>query len=104
MKKKDVMLTSWLPDASHTGANISATILSHIQAWKIEEKVVCIVRNNADNMVSGLNVAAHSLQLIIKDVLLQPAVVQLLSGARSLVGHYHCSHVAFKHSDKFNHS
>lgn len=55
-------------------------------------------------MVSGLNIAnvaslpclAHSLQLIIKDgVLLQPAVVQLLNCARSLVGHYHRSNVAF---------
>ena len=104
MKKKDVMLTSWLLDESHTGANISATVLSRIQAWEIEEKVVCVVRDNAANMVSGLNIAnltslpclAHSLQLIIKDgVLLQPAVVQLLSCARSLVGHYHRSNVAF---------
>lgn len=104
MKKKDVMLTSWLLDESHTGANISATILSRIQAWEIEEKVVCVVRDNAANMVPGLNIAnltslpclAHSLQLIIKDgVLLQPAVVQLLSCARSLVGHYHRSNVAF---------
>ena len=55
-------------------------------------------------MVSGLNIAnitslpclAHTLQLIIKDgILLQQSVVQLLSCARSLVGHYHCSNVAF---------
>ena len=100
MKKKDVMLASWLFD---TGANISATIMSHIQAWEIEE-VVCVVQDNDANMVSGLNIVnltslpclAHSFQLIIKDgVLLQPAVVQLLSCARSLVGHYHCSNVAF---------
>ena len=107
MEKKDVMVTSWLFDESHTGANISAAILSCIQAWEIEEKVVCIVHDNAANMVSGLNIAnvaslpclAHSLQLIIKDgVLLQPAVVQLLSCARSLVGHYQCSNVAFNTS------
>ena len=84
MKKKDVMLTSWLLDESHAGANISATILSRIQAWEIEEKVVCVVRDNAVNMVSGLHITnltslpclAHSLQLVIEDrVLLQPTVV-----------------------------
>ena len=104
MEKKDVMLTSWLFDESHTGANISSAILSRLQAWEIEEKVVCVVRDNAANMVSGLNIAnvkslpclAHSLQLIIKDgVLLQPSVMQLLSCARSIVGHYHRSNVAF---------
>ena len=60
--------------------------------------LVCVVHDNAANMVSGLNIInvaslpylAHSLQVIIKDgVLLQPAVVQLLSCARSIVGHYH---------------
>ena len=104
MEKKDVMLTSWLFDESHTGANISSAILSRMQSWEIEEKVVCVVRDNAANMVAGLNIAnvaslpclAHSLQLIIKDgVLLQPAVVQLLNCARSIVGHYHRSNVAF---------
>ena len=104
MEKKDVMLSAWQFDESHTGANISAAVLSHIQEWDIEEKIVCILRDNASNMVSGLNIAnitslpcfAHTLQLIIKDgVLLQQSVVQLLSCARSLVGHYHRSNVAF---------
>ena len=104
MEKKDVMLNSWLFDESHTGANISSAILSHLQTWEIEEKVVCVVCDNAANMVSELNITnvaslpclAHSLQLVIKDgVLLQPAVVQLLSCVRSMVGHYHCSNVAF---------
>ena len=56
MKKKDVMLASWLFDESHMGANISATIMSRIQAWEIEE-VVCVVQDNDANMVSGLNIA-----------------------------------------------
>ena len=104
MEKKDVMLSAWQFDESHTGANISAAILSRILEWDIEEKIVCILHDNAANMVSGLNIAniislpclAHTLQLIIKDgVLLQQSVVQLLSCARSLVGHYHRSNVAF---------
>ena len=95
------MLSAWQFDESHTGANISAAVLSYIQEWEVKEKVVC---DNASNMVSGLNIAnitslpclAYTLQLIIKDgVLLQLAVVQLLSCARSLVGHYHHSNIVF---------
>ena len=103
MEKKDVMLTSWLFDESYTDANISSAVMSHMQSWEIEEKETCVVRQNAANMVSGLNIAnvesltylPHSLQLIIKDgVLLQPAVVQLLNCARSMVGHYYHSNLA----------
>ena len=68
-------------------------------------KGVCVLRDNGSNMIAGMNIAnmkslsslAHSLQLIIKDgILMQPAVQQLLNTARSLVGHYHCSNVAFQ--------
>ena len=84
MEKKDIMLSAWQFDESHTGANISAAALSRIQEWDIEEKIVCILRDNASNMLSGLNIAnitslpclAHTLQLIIKNgVLLQQSVV-----------------------------
>ena len=101
MEKKDMMLSTWQFDESHTGANISAAVLSRVQEWDIEEKIVCILHDNASNMVSGLNITslpclAHTLQVIIKDgVLLQQSVVQLLSCARSLIGHYHHSNVAF---------
>ena len=103
MEKKDVMLSAWQCDKSHTGANISVAVMSRIREWDLE-KIVCVLRDNASNMVSRLNIAnitslpclAHTLQLIIKDrVLLQPSVIQLLSCARSLVGHYHHSNVAF---------
>ena len=62
-------------------------------------------------MIAGMNCAnlksllcfTHSLQLIIKDgVLTQTAVQQLLSTARSLVGHYHRSNPAFQTFAKFN--
>ena len=75
-----------------------------MQSWESEEKVVCVVRENAANMVCGLNIAnvtslpclAYSLQLIIQDgVLLQPAVAQLLNCVRSIVGQYHCSNAIF---------
>ena len=105
MEKKHVMLSAWKFDQSHNADNISAAILSHNQSWEIEEKLVCVLRDNAGNMIAGMRVAsipslpclAHSLQLVIKDgVLLQPVVPQLLSCAWSIVGHYHRSNVAFQ--------
>ena len=92
MEKKDLMLSAWQFDESLTADNISVAIPSHIQSWDIEEKLVCAVRDNAANMIAGMRVAhipslpclAHSLH-----VFHQPAVQQLLSCARSIVGHYH---------------
>uniref|UniRef100_A0A1X7T747 DUF659 domain-containing protein n=1 Tax=Amphimedon queenslandica TaxID=400682 RepID=A0A1X7T747_AMPQE len=98
------MLSCWKFDDSHTAENISANILSHIQSWDIEEKLVCVVRDNAANMVAGMRVAqlpslpclAHTLQLIIKDGIFQQASVQqLLTSARSIVGFYNRSNTAF---------
>ena len=109
MEKKDVMLCAWRFYESHTGNNISGAILSHVRQWDIEDKIVCVLRDNASNMVAAMNSAnlkslpclAHSLQLIIKDgVLMQPAVQKLLTTARSLVGHYHCSNSSFQNFKK----
>ena len=57
MEKKDLMLSCWKFDESHTAENISSNILSHIQSWDIEETLVCVVRDNAANMITGMRVA-----------------------------------------------
>jgi len=58
--------------------------------------LVCIVRENASNYVTGLRDAdipnipslVHTLQLVIDDgELAQPCVVSLLAAGRQLVGH-----------------
>ena len=99
------MLSCWRFDESHIADNICANILSHIQSWEIEEKIVSVVRDNAANSIAGMRLAniqslsclAHSLQLIIKDgLLLQPSVQLLLSVGRSIVRHYHRSNTAFQ--------
>ena len=102
-ENKSLMLSCWQFDESHTGDNISANILTHVRSWDIEEKLVCIVRDNAANMTAGMRVAglvslsclAHTLQLIIKDgIFQQPSVQQLLASSRSLVGFYNRSNTA----------
>ena len=99
-EKKSLMLSCCKFDDSHTAENISSSILSHLQSWDIEAKVVCV----AANMVAAMNAAsfpslgclAHTLQLIIKDgIFQQPAVQNLLTSARSLVGFYNRSNTAF---------
>ena len=90
--RKSFVLESTEFNASHTGDNL---IVSCLQYWKVQNKLVCIVRDNGPNFVAGLRDAgmpnisclAHTLQLVIDDgVLVQPCVVNLLAAGRRLVG------------------
>ena len=95
--RKSFVLQSREFNDSHTGENIANLIASCLQSWKIEDKLVCIVRDNGSNFVAGLQDAclpnisclAHTLQLVIDDgVFAQPYVVDLLAADRRLVGHF----------------
>jgi len=75
----------------------SNLIVTSLQSWNLEEKLVYIVRDNASNFVavlwdvdlSKIPCLAHTLQLVIDDgVLAQPCVVNLLAAGRRLVGHF----------------
>ena len=89
-------------DDSHNRENIANLIATSLQSWNLEEKLVCIVRDNASNFVAGLQDAdipnipclAHTLQLVTDDgVQAQPCVVSLFAAGRRLVGHFKCSNV-----------
>ena len=104
-ERKQVCLQAVKFNDSHTGSNIASMINSCIQAWKLTEKLTCIIRDNAANYVAGLRDAdipnfgclAHTLQLVINDgVLVQRGVQELLGAARKLVGHYKHSNVSFQ--------
>ena len=95
--RKSFVLQSTEFNASHTGENIANLIVSCLQSWKVQNKLVCIVRDNGPNFVAGLRDAgmpnisclAHTLQLVIDDgVLALPCVVSLLAAGRRLVGHF----------------
>ena len=97
-----MVLQSATFNTSHTGENIATLITTCLNTWSVEEKLVCIVRDNGTNFVAGLrNVnlpnipcLAHTLQLVIDDgVLAQPCVVNLLAASRRLVGHFKRSNV-----------
>ena len=75
----------------HTGEHIGAIIKS----WDLNDKIHVVVRDNGSNFVAPC--LAHTLQLLVKDgCLAQPAVVDLTTKARKLVGHYKHSNVALQ--------
>jgi len=41
-------------NASHTGENIATLITKCLSTWSIEEKLVCIVRDNGSNFVKEM--------------------------------------------------
>ena len=95
--RKSFVLQSTEFNASRTGENIANLIASCLQPWKVQNKLVCIVRENGPNFIAGLRDAgmpnisclAHTLQLVIDDgVLAQPCVVSLLAAGKRLVGHF----------------
>lgn len=90
------------PELSHTGNNLCNFITQTLREWKLHTKVVAIVRDNARNITSGLETSefehlsclAHTLQLVVKDGLLNNKNVNnLIANGRRIVGH-------FKHSCK----
>ena len=100
--RKSFVLQSTEFNGSHTGEKIANLITTCLQSWKVDNKLVCIVRDNGSNFVAGLrdsglpNISclAHTLQLVIDDgVLAQPCVVNVLAAARRLVGHFKRSNV-----------
>ncbi|XP_063215715.1 zinc finger BED domain-containing protein 4-like [Bacillus rossius redtenbacheri] len=90
------------PELSHTGNNLCNFITETLEEWKLQSKVVAIVRDNARNITAGLESSeyehlpclAHTLQLVVKEGLLNNKNVNnLIANGRRIVGH-------FKHSCK----
>lgn len=90
------------PEISHTAENISTFITAVIREWKLSDKVVAVLRDNARNVTLGIEKTgfshlpclAHTLQLVVKDGLLNAKLVTNLVGTcRRIVG-------SFKHSSQ----
>ena len=92
-------------EGSHTGEKICESIESMIDYWKIpKEQIHLVLTDNASNMkkalrdanFSGFGCFAHSLQLVINDgVISQEVVIDVLAVARSIVGHFKRSTLAY---------
>ena len=87
----------------HTGLHIHERLLEASKEWKIEEKVVAVVHDNAANMVlasefleewDDLGCFGHTLQLAVNAGLDLNPVSRLTSVCRKIVGHFKHSVVA----------
>ncbi|XP_063219365.1 zinc finger BED domain-containing protein 4-like [Bacillus rossius redtenbacheri] len=90
----------------HTAVNIADNLLHIFEDWEIGNKVCAVVTDNASNMKCAVRdhlkrpnipCLAHSVQLVLKDGLLnQRPVRELLAAFRSIVGHFSHSTAAKK--------
>ena len=78
-QRKSAVLQAHSLDDRHTGEYIAMQLLKMLESWKVDSsKVHVIIRDNASNTVKAMEEAslpsfgcfAHSLQLLVHDVLL----------------------------------
>ncbi|XP_065645363.1 zinc finger BED domain-containing protein 4-like [Hydra vulgaris] len=90
------------PYESHTATNLVNFMNESLERWGLLEKLNVVVRDNARNIVSAMEVGkftnipclAHTLQWVVKDGCLDNECISLLTATcRRIVGH-------FKHSVK----
>lgn len=87
----------------HTSDNVRDQILKIIKHWEIEDKVMVIITDNANNMVkaarelpfSSFTCSAHSLQLSLNKALKECNAEEALAKLRRIVGHYKRSPASF---------
>ena len=92
-------------EGSHAGEKVYESTESIIEYWKIsKEQIHLVLTDNASNMKKALRDAnlsrfgcfAHLLQLVVNDsVISQQVVIDILAVARSIVGHFKCSTLAY---------
>ena len=95
------LMAFFILTGAHTAVHIAGEFGKMLDNWQLTSKVHVVVRDNAANMVRGMDVAgipsvgcfAHSMQLCIQPQLTSKKddvkyIVQLLAQCRSLVGHF----------------
>lgn len=103
-KLKDYVLdTKCFGKVNHTGENLATVFKAVTLDWKIMDKIVATIVDNAANVKSAVNLSgfeliccmAHTLQLAIRDVIdSNEKIKKLLSKCRSIVGHFKRSNIS----------
>lgn len=105
-KLKSALLETFEFNESHTAENIAIHLKTVASNWEIDTKVVCVVTDNASNMVSAISKTgwrhlpcfAHTLNLIVQNaVKAEPTIHQIQLKCKDVVSHFHRS---VKSSDK----
>ena len=97
---ESVVLETFEFNEDHTADHIAAQLKRVANAWSIETKIVCVVSDNASNMVAGvgrtgwrhLPCFAHTLNLIVQDVIRASSELgDLQMKCKAIVAHFHRS-------------
>ena len=103
---KSAVLETFEFNCDHTADNIASKLHTVATSWGIDEKVVCVVTDNASNMVSGISKTgwrhlpcfAHTLNLIVQDSIKKNSELsEIQNKYKEVVSHFHRS---VKSSDK----
>ncbi|XP_044317154.1 E3 SUMO-protein ligase ZBED1-like [Drosophila rhopaloa] len=92
-----------LTPTNHTAANIAETIKSVLDDWAIAQKVVCLVSDNDASMKKAcvslkykhLPCVAHTINLLVQDILKQPILEEILSKCKTVVSFFKRSSTAY---------
>lgn len=99
--KSAVLKTSYMKER-HTAANISNVLQATFAEYNIDEKVICIVSDNAANVINAaklskkkhLSCFAHTLQLVVNDAVKNSLILPIIDKSKSIVRAFKMSTVA----------
>ena len=74
-KLSSIVLDTLPVDGAHTAENLAAELMSVASEWGITDKIVCLVTDNASNIVAAVRLNgwkhmpcfAHTLNLVVQD-------------------------------------
>ncbi|XP_049877248.1 E3 SUMO-protein ligase ZBED1-like [Pectinophora gossypiella] len=105
MRLESVLLEAVVLQGHHDADNLASVIASILEDWQCRSKVVAMVTDNAQTMVKAAEILklkhvpcfAHSLNLVIKHVLLEPecaALKELIDKCKAIVTYFKHSSLA----------
>ncbi|XP_028179231.1 zinc finger BED domain-containing protein 4-like [Ostrinia furnacalis] len=109
-KREKVILAASVLEEDHTGQHISAKLNEIIAEFNLTNKVHMVIRDNAYNMQAAMRCGnflsigcvAHTLQLVIHDVIFKDATsMNLIKKCRKVVGHFKRSEQASRYLERF---
>lgn len=96
------VLSTNLMKGSHTAKNIAEEIQIICNTWKIREKIVSIVTDNASSMIKACEILkvrhtpcfAHTLNLVLEDALSHKDIQTVVKKCKDIVTYFKCSNIA----------
>lgn len=87
---------------SHSSENIANALKEIFVEWSIEDKVTCIVTDNANNMLKACEILkkrnmpcyAHTLNLVVQDSLKLECISPVIEKCKTIVRHFKSSAIA----------